>query len=533
MPGVNGYFKLEQDGDDAFVILYPPSDGGKKIDIDELTTYLERNRIANYNLLDIKKGIESQKEKKVFLVTYKMLPSNEEMIVNISEDKMEAIVRFYPPYGGGGQLQMNDIVSTLSHRGVVYGLKKEAIEQFIRERRYCTDYVFAIGKDPQEGTDAYITYFFETERKSKPKLMEDGSVNFHDLDNIAHVNEGDLLARLTREVQGTPGKNVMGNPVSPRQVKKDKLRYGQNIEINEDKTEIRSKVNGHVELADDKVFVSNVYRVPADVDVSTGDIEYEGSIDVVGNVCSGYTLKAQGDIIVGGVVEGATLIAGGDIVLKKGIQGMSKGLLMARGNIMVKFIENASVKSEGTITTESILHSRVTSTEQILITGRKGFVTGGYVAATKLIEAKTIGSQMGAETIISVGTDPDKKEKFTKIQKYISDTQKRLNQIKPMALKASKELAAHAKDLPDDEKKKLQQIMKTYQAKTDEVAHKQKELEELEKYMDGDNNARIRVTDRVFPGTKLVISDCNYYVKDVMHHCQFRLEGADVRMLGL
>ena len=40
----------------------------------------------------------------------------------------------------------------------------------------------------------------------------------------------------------------------------------------------------------DTVFVSNVYEVPADVGPSTGDIDYDGSVEVKGNVLSGYTV---------------------------------------------------------------------------------------------------------------------------------------------------------------------------------------------------------------------------------------------------
>lgn len=105
--------------------------------------------------------------------------------------------------------------------------------------------------------------------------------------------------------------------------------------------------------------VSDVYDVPANVDVSTGDIEYKGTVHVNGNVLTGYMIQATGDIIVNGVVEGAILIAGGNIVLKRGMQGMTKGSLSAAGNITAKFIENSEVRCEGTLMCDAILHSDV------------------------------------------------------------------------------------------------------------------------------------------------------------------------------
>ena len=38
------------------------------------------------------------------------------------------------------------------------------------------------------------------------------------------------------------------------------------------------------------------YKVAADVDASTGDIEYEGNVMVPGTVRTGFTIRAKGDI---------------------------------------------------------------------------------------------------------------------------------------------------------------------------------------------------------------------------------------------
>lgn len=73
-------------------------------------------------------------------------------------------------------------------------------------------------------------------------------------------------------------------------------------------------MNGHVALVQDKVFVSDVLEVE-NVDTSTGDIEYEGSVLVNGNVLTNFSIKAQGHVEIRGVVEGARIEAGGDIII--------------------------------------------------------------------------------------------------------------------------------------------------------------------------------------------------------------------------
>ena len=53
------------------------------------------------------------------------------------------------------------------------------------------------------------------------------------------------------------------------------------------------------------------------------------------------------------------------------------------------------------------------------------------------------------------------------------------------------------------------------------------EREELEK------DARIYVRGRIYPGVKVIISDCRYIVKETIQYCQFRRKGADVKMSSL
>lgn len=61
------------------------------------------------------------------------------------------------------------------------------------------------------------------------------------------------------------------------------------------------------------------------------------------------------------MIEGACIEAGGNIIIARGMNGMAKGILKAGGNIVAKFLENATVSAGGYVNTESILHSNVTA----------------------------------------------------------------------------------------------------------------------------------------------------------------------------
>ena len=108
-----------------------------------------------------------------------------------------------------------------------------------------------------------------------------------------------------------------------------------------------------------------------------------------------------------GIVEGATVIAGGNITFNRGIQGMTRAVVKAGGNIVSKFIESAeNVSAGGSIEADSILHGKVTAKSTIKASGRNGLIIGGDVKAVNMIEAKTIGNAMGTNTSVGVGVDP-------------------------------------------------------------------------------------------------------------------------------
>ena len=79
------------------------------------------------------------------------------------------------------------------------------------------------------------------------------------------------------------------------------------------------------------------------MDFSTGDINFLGDVCIHGDICSGFTVRAIGNITVGGVVEACTVEAGGDLVVSGGVQGDNQAVIRAQRNIFAKFIENSCV----------------------------------------------------------------------------------------------------------------------------------------------------------------------------------------------
>lgn len=529
----NGYFQIIDREDGTYLKIFPALELGTPLKVDELVRYLSRQRIEGYNLPQINQVLKSATEEtEIKLSDSIILPISEEIKIHTEIDKMSAIGRFYPPSSKGKLIDKNEIMNNLKCLGIVFGIQEDVIDEFIKNRKYCEDLVLAKGSPVVNGRDAKITYHFNLNLNSKPKLNDDGTVDFHHLENINKVSVGTILATLTPEILGRPGSDVFGKEIPPKKVEKRRLKYGRNINLSEDSLQLISAVSGHVEIDyEGKVIVSNTYEVAGDVDASTGDIQYEGNVFVKGNVRTGFSITASGDIEINGVVEGAQIIAGGQIVLRRGIQGMNKGVLDAKGNIVAKFIESAKVKAGGAIETDCILHSTVSANGEIILKGKRGLLIGGNVRSSRQIEAQNIGSAMGTSTVVEVGADPGQQDELLKLQeeeKKLREEEYRLRQVVDM-LKAKQERGQLATDKISEFKGTLQRYIAIY----NRIKEVSKEIIESTEALMADTDARIKVSKNIYPGVKIIVGGEVLITRDIRSFSQFVKSDGEVKILTL
>jgi len=505
--------------------------GEERLLINEISEYLTLHKIP-FNIAEINKAILSGEEIEIIELTkMRSYPINEEFQISLTDNKMQAIGRFYPASNDGAAMGKDEILSSLKYKGVVYGIQEDIIDNFLKEKQYCTNIVLAKGTEPRHGSDAYVEYFFNTDLKARPTLNEDGSVDFFQLNIINHVKVGDCLAKLHPEDPGDDGQDVMGTVLKPRTVKKEILRFGRNVDISEDKRAIFSQVDGHVTLVEGKVFVSNVMIVE-NVDISTGDIDYEGNVQVNGNVCSNFRVHARGNVEVRGVVEGAEIEAAGNVTIARGVNGMAKGKIRAGGNVIAKFIENAQVEAKGYVETGSILHSKVTAGTEIRVGGKKGFITGGYVCATNTVEVKTLGSELGANTIVEIGINPETKRRYDELEAQIEEDTRTIRSAQPV-LDAAKAKILSGIKLPPEQVKHIQELSTNVTLRKKAMDAALKEMDELQELMNISSEAQIVVKDTVYPGTKIVISDVSRIIKTKAQYCRFIKSQGDVTIVGM
>lgn len=530
MAQVNGYFQISIRDSGTWLILYPPEEGGTPVRFHMIDAYLNKWRV-DYDKSQLMTAMNKPKEKaEIRLTTEKIYPIHESCIVTLSDDHLSAEMVLYPPSDGGSPMPKEKMISELVYAGVKYGVNQELLEKIDAEREYCTPFEIAKATLPVEGKNAEIKYYFNTNLTMKPKVLEDGTVDFHTLDTICSVKAGDLLAELIPAVQGRPGIDVCGKQIRPAKINNLVLRHANRIHLSEDGLKMYSDISGHVTLVDGKVFVSDTYEVPADVDSSTGDISCEGNVVVKGNVRTGFKVEAKGDVVVYGVVEGAEIIAGGQIILTRGIQGMSRGKLIADGNIISKFIESAEVSSRyGYVQSEAIMHSQVSAKTDVIVNGKKGFITGGSTRSGQLIEAKTVGSNMGTVTLLEVGIDPMVIEEYRRLEKQLPELNAEKEKVGQTIVMLAKKLK-QGEQLPVDKLILLKQSQKRVQQIDEETERITGRLDDLQEEMDMKSTGVIKVSQTIYSGCRITISGAIYYVKTDLSRARFVKDRSDVKI---
>lgn len=527
----NSYFKVI-DGDSSVSVKYfPPEGNGERLAIDEVTSFLEKMGVKDYDLVRLNALINSDEEAEDIISTEGCYKFDEVINIKVTSDKMYAIGRFYPPSKNGLRMSRDEIMRTIENNKVTFGIDETVIDDFIKNPEYCKNIIIARGTKPIEGADAYITYNFQTDRSAKPQLNEDGTVDFHHLNNISNIKKGDVLAVLTKEDPGLPGTDVYGVMAKPRKVSRLTLKYGNGISVTEDGLKLIAEVDGHATLEKDKVFVSDNYDVPADVDNSTGDINYSGSVTIKGNVRTGFAVEADGDIEVFGVVEGCKLSAGGNIILHRGIQGMGKSDIRAKGNLISKFIESANVNIEGYVETDTIINSNVSARGDIYVRGKNASLIGGNVRSATLIEAANIGSAMGASTSVEVGIDPGIKDKVKKLQAEIEDKQKENEKVSQIltVMRKKRDMGV----LEEEKLPMLAQLTKNIILNDSEIKTKKAEIDSCEKLLQENTNAKIRVTKSIYPGTKVTVAGDYILIHKEIIHSEFKRIKSEIKVLPL
>jgi len=421
-------------------------------------------------------------------------------------------------------LLLEEVLEKIKTAGIKYGVDYNAIQRAYE--RPGLKVICARGQQPVDGKDAYIQYYVDVENKGRPAEMENGKLDFKNLNLFITVKQGELLAEKIPPTPGIPGTDVLGNVVIAKQGKDIPLPLGKNVHV-VDGTKIIASMAGHLVEANKRINIIPVIEIKGDVDLSTGNIEFVGNVIVHGSVQSGFTVKAEGNVEIAGTVSGG-IVEGKNVTIRVGVQGMYRGYVKAAENVVTKFVENATIHAgQDVIVSDVILHSRITAGRRVLVESRRGLIVGGQIVAAEEIRAKVAGTQLAISTDLEVGVNPLLREEFQCLRKDIKKTETTLDQVQK-SLATLRSIDPNV--LSPDKKEMLLKLTKAQFQLISQLENMRNRITAIELAFEEMRYGRIKIADTVYPGVKIVVGTQVKPIRELLKYVSFYVEDGEIKI---
>ncbi len=497
----NGFFKVENLDGLAYLTIFPAGRKGKEVEYREILKRLDVFKISGVSEEEVKRILKTKDSEPHLIGKWPGKPEASSLDLKISDDKMSVHGILHPPKFGGKLLTRDEILSKLQTYGIVFGIIEESILKLSQAEDYGKRTLVAQGEFPIPGKDGDIRILFQ--HPGTPTLEEDefGRVDFKNIQIIQSVKKNQKLAEKISPSPGKPGKNVKGEVLPFEEGKLAEWKLGPNVKISEDGNVVQSLIDGRPIL--DRFGLIRVDEVCLleNVDFSTGNINFPGTIIVEESIADGFTLETDGSIIVKKSVGKVFLKAKGDIVLSGGFMGRNGGMIESGADIYAKFIEQGKMIAKNSIfIEEAAMHSELIAGESVVVRGGRGEIIGGQCVAGKMITCTKLGAIVETRTVLSCGMPPELLSELEDLKSEIRKNQDILKKVDISIQKLSDD--SQRRSLSPEEKDslpKLQAIRQKYSSILENLfAQEQSAILSF----DPDKNSFIEVEREIFPGVE-------------------------------
>lgn len=328
--------------------------------------------------------------------------------IEIAPDEMAVQVSLVPPTGGK-PITLDDIHQALHDAGVVFGIDEAALIHACEVGKV-EHLPVASGEPPQDGRDTGFDALLTLTADRAPKVGDDGLIDYREHGNVLVVHPGEALMRRIPPTPGVAGHTVKGRELPARPGLDESFAPGLTgaRPASTDPNLLEAATVGQPVLVDHGVMVEPVLRV-AEVNMATGNIHFDGTVEVGGEVTHGMTVQATGDIMVRGTVDGGILQAGGDVHVAGGIIAQSR--VQAQGAVSARFAEASSIRAGTVIALDDMaLGCELESLNQIIIgekVPQRGRLVGGSATAMMLLRVPLLGSNKSGTTVVKLGANAE------------------------------------------------------------------------------------------------------------------------------
>lgn len=531
----DGIFELKLEGSDVLLRVEPPKGEGAAVSFDEVVRALRRPGMRKVDHDAVRRAIELRDPANWVRVadfdTGQQFNKDAVPVVTVSSDAMKAELAVEPPVGDGLHPTADAVLAAIRAKGIALPPNLEAIKDYIAVKDYSRPVTVVVGIPSGDPVNGSLRWLVEEGEPQAMQTDRSGRVDHKAGARILSVAAGQRLGEILPAQDGIPGMNVFGQPLPVKQGRPAKPACGKGVALDAEGRFFTAQIEGQFVLKNNVPNIYQVFEVPGNVDLTTGNIDFVGNVVVRGNICDGFQVKAEGSIHVSGAVERARVESGDSITIGGGVLGKDKGIVVAAREIRCRFAENAQLHAgERVVCEKALINCRVTAGRAVVARGPGGggVIVGGQVMAGDEIEVDTLGSPMGTKTVVVVGIDLSKQELMNRLLLQIAQADEQLAKVRRYV-----DHLAGFESRTAEEEKMYQDLRSTLELLSAQLAQLHAKREKMENEIEVNRRGVIRAYKVVHPDVWVRIRKGMQMISTEIKASAIGYDGESMRILPL
>lgn len=358
------------------------------------------------------------------------------LVGKLAPDKMKLFVDVEPVQAGSltkeGLMQLIHEFSKTAdlHEGVIDDILKTLHRgEKVEERR------IAKGIPPETGADGKVLLLVKKfTATGNVKVDEKGFADYRELHLFDNIQVGQVVARVYGPKPGKDGCDALGALVKATPGKPAKVTLDKSLVLapvpGEDYQNVVAQVEGYLEEDSGKLAIRPELVIKGDLDLHTGNINFIGSVKIMGSVMPGMQVQAKKGIEVMGDVRSATFQSTeGDIKIRGYYFGGPNAKVLGGKSFVAGLVQEVNVEVQGEIRIEKEALDSLLRTQTGLFMSKGRFI-GGRAFVVCGAEALEWGNEAGKHTEISLCSDVEVRSDFAKVLRLLGDHERAIELLK-------------------------------------------------------------------------------------------------------
>ncbi|MRG85715.1 flagellar assembly protein A [Salinibacillus xinjiangensis] len=331
-----------------------------------------RDSNSHYSTVSIGTGIQLMKNQQVVKDNSTIISEKDQLQVKIEEnsleqetnwkitldqDKVEAVLEVEPGYLMKRKVkdvepaehisltleETQEVHNTLTYEQVVGKLKDLHVTygivhgEIINALQTTTKgkYVIAKGKQVEQGNHGWLEIKVDIDTRNGLVEDESGRVDFRETTFIPTVEKGRIIAHVHPPTTEKPGITVTNEPIAPKRTFPIQLLLGRGVVEVDGKLVATESGRPSIEQRGQRIKAEIIPKIihHGNVDLTSGNIRFNGDVEIVGAVNDHMYVEAGGDIYVHKSIKQATVNTSHSIVARGNVVGAK--LAAGKNNIFI------------------------------------------------------------------------------------------------------------------------------------------------------------------------------------------------------